>query len=162
MCKLELKYNELCSGKFELLSDDQKEFLNSLNLKTYDGYKIILHNSLTKYNEKADIYFILGLRLEDSGYQEKHRIWVKERFGFRTTECILLIEGKPVYCYFERNMFPEGTSAELKGIISNCFSDRDELLLRKIIAKCAYNYFAMGWEYHYSDDRALLHLSASK
>lgn len=162
MNKLILKYNELCSGNFEYCASEQKAFLNSLNLKTYDGYRIILNDCFTKYNEKADVYVISRFYLEDSGYEEKHRVWVKKRYECRATECILLIEKKLVYLYFDRNMCQEGTSAELKEVISDSFSNADELWLRRIIAECAYHEFAMGWEYHYSDERALFHLSACK
>lgn len=116
---------------------------------------------LLLYNEKADVYFIRGFYLEDSGYEEKHRVWIKKRYG-RATEYILLIEKKLVYLYFDSNMYQEGTSAELKEVISDSFSNADELWLRRIIEECAYHVFAMGWEYHYSDERALFRLSACK
>ncbi|MDE5563930.1 MAG: hypothetical protein K2I93_02145 [Oscillospiraceae bacterium] len=159
MDKLTLKYNELCSGNFEFCVSEQKEFLKSLNLKTYDGYRIILNDCFTRYNQKADIYFIRAFYLEDSNYQEKHRVWVKRRGQY---ECILLIEDNLVYLYFDRNMGQEGTSVELKEVISDSFSNTDELWLRRIIAKCAYHEFAIGWEYYYSDERALFHLNACK
>lgn len=162
MNKLTQKYNELCSGKFEFCNSEQKEFLKSLNLKTYDGYRIILNDCFAIYNEKADVYFISRFNLEDSNYEEKHRVFVKKRYECQVTECIMLIEKKLVYLYFSRNMWQEGTSAELKEVISDSFSNADELLLRRIIAKCAPHEFAMGWEFLYSDERALFRLSACK
>lgn len=126
MSDLRRNYAGLSMGEFEFLSDEQKAFLNSLNLKTHDGYEIILDDSLDLYHVEADIYYLRGFKLKNPDYKTEYFRRLEKNFGEKTFERILLIGGDIVYFFLWTEMFQEGTKAELKGVFSKCFSDKDK------------------------------------
>lgn len=154
MSDLRRNYARLSMGEFEFLSDERKAFLNSLNLKTYDGYEIILDDSLDLYHEKADIYYLRGFKLKNPACETEHFRRLHESFGEKTFERILLIGGDIIYFFLWTEMFQEGTKAGLKGVVSKYFSDTDKPWLGKIIFECVRRTSAYGWEFLFYDDNA--------
>ncbi len=160
MSDLRRNHAGLSMGEFDFLSDEQKMFLKSLDLKTCDGYEIIPNgNSLDLYHEKADIYYLRGLKLKNPDYENEHREWLHKSFGENTFEHILLIEGDIVYFFLGEKSSQEGTRFELKGVVSKFFSDTDKPWLGKIIFECVRRTTAFGWEFiFYEKNNALYKL----